>query len=261
MLGHAMRFANDLAGRPAGCPSDLTLDRLHAGELPPEQARALREHAEGCEGCRGRMALRTLGFAAFPEAQPGRLLAGVLAGIEEAPARPWWRLTWLRFGALGAAAAAALVLLAVAFWPPAVERPDPAVRTKGSLGLTVFLKRGDQVVEALSGDAFRAGDRLRFALDLPAAGHVFLVAQDAQGHLEPCHPFGPGAASRPVQAGSTGPLEGAVELDGAPGDEWIHLVHCTRPFGPDELSPGNEPGAVRAPEGCRVASFLLRKTH
>jgi len=205
------------------------------------------------------MALRTQGFAAFPEARPDRLLAGILARLEEPPARPWWSLSWVRFGALGAAAAAALVLLAVAFWSPPPGPQEPVVRAKGSLGLNVFLKRGERVAEALSGDSFQAGDRLRFTLELPVAGHVLLVAQDAQGRLEPCHPFGPGAASRPAQAGSTGPLEGAVELDEAPGDEWIHLVHCPRPFGPDELSPGAGPGAVRAPEGCRVASFLLRK--
>jgi len=250
-----MRFADKLDGRPEGCPSDLTLDRLHAGELPPDRARALREHAEVCEGCRRRMARLSEGFAAFPEADPKRLLAGVLAGLEREPARPWWRLPWLRFAALGAAAAALLVLVATV-WPLAEA---PGLRAKGVLELSVFLKRGDQVLEARSGDTFRPGDRLRFSLALPRDGHVFLVSQDAQGRLSPCFPFGPGSASRPALAGHTGPLEGAVELDEAPGDEWIHLVHCPHPFGPEALAPGAGPGTLKVPEGGQVASFLLRK--
>ena len=51
----------------ADCPSDLQLDRLHAGELGTEAAQQLNAHITGCDACPSRMQARRSGFDAFTD--------------------------------------------------------------------------------------------------------------------------------------------------------------------------------------------------
>src|SRR6185369_9125574 len=76
-------------GRP-GCPSDLQLDRLAAGE----PASAAERHVAGCACCTDRLQQRRLGFAAFPDVDPARIGAAIGRRLaQEPPAgrlRRWW---------------------------------------------------------------------------------------------------------------------------------------------------------------------------
>jgi hypothetical protein len=207
--------------------------------------------------------LREKGFAAFPEADPARMLSRVLAGLETeaTPDRPLpgtrgpW--AWLRWGSLAAAAAAALLLVAVLLQAPPPEE-EPGIRQKGSLGLNVYLRRDGRVQEALTGEEFRAGDQLRFAIEAPAPGFALVVGLEPRGRLYPCYPLDPGAGAQPVPGGVSGPLPGAVELDESPGEERLFLIWCPRPFGPDELRPTG-PAELAVPAECRATHFVLRK--
>ena len=50
-----------------GCPSDLMLDRLHAGELSSRSAQEIEAHVAGCTLCPQRLTQRQAGFTAFPD--------------------------------------------------------------------------------------------------------------------------------------------------------------------------------------------------
>src|SRR5690606_28733233 len=97
------------------------------------------------------------------------------------------------------------------------------VRWKGEkTALHVFRLQDGHAVEALSGDRFEPGDRLRFRIDLTEAGRVAIVGVEPTGRLYRAWPLdGP----PPLMARGEGlELPGAVALDDAPGPETLYLV-------------------------------------
>jgi hypothetical protein len=217
----------------AGCPSDLQLDRLVAGE----PATAAEAHLAGCTVCARRMEQRRLGFAAFPAARP----QAIWAAIQRRPAPRRW-ITWRWPAALTTLAAAAVLLL--------VLRPRDEVRAKGGLGLHVHRLRDGVSQEAASGERFAAGDRLRFVVDLPERGYLSIVGVEATGRSYQAWPRA-GEAPRLFPAGAGQLLGGAVALDGSTGRELLTLVHCR--------SSAAACTPPRCPPGCTATSFALDK--
>ena len=274
---------------PPGCPSELELDQLHLGELDAGEAETLRAHVDACDGCVERLALRAEGLDAFPQLDANAIVARLhseLAGTETPPevervvresigaapsrassaTQSGWSRFWerLRAGwvpaALSAAAAAALVLVIARPWAGGPDPDGPGdIRLKGAAKLFVFYERAGQVEEALSGAVLAPGDRLRFHVDLPKGGHLMVVGVEASRALYPCYPSDGGRASLPAGAGDGQELPGAVRLDAAPGEEWLHLVLCEAPFALDDVSVPAQTGGLTLPEGCVSTPFQLRK--
>ncbi|MFT7621895.1 MAG: hypothetical protein ACI9WU_001060 [Myxococcota bacterium] len=234
-------------------PSDLMLDRLHAGELDPIQARALRQAAADDPELAGRIAARQAGWADHAEVDSGALFAAIEARIPHAEPEavaggiPWWQqaVNWLMTPQGGGLTLglAALVAVVVTSRPDAVQPPAPdiagpdIVRSKGGLQLRVFVKRAGDVTEMASGERFAEGDTLRFVIDLPRDGHVLVIHTDAQNSKVAAWPLG-AEASQSLTAGRERELTGSVALDGAAGSEKLTLVRCDAPFAPAAIPPG-----------------------
>lgn len=239
------------------CPSDWRLDQLHAGELAASEAGATRQHLAGCQTCTARMAERTAGFNAISEVDPRVMLARIRAGVDSR-ARPSLldRLrSWGR-GLLAPVALAATAGIAV-FIATSNEQSGPDTRMKGGLALHVFRLAGDHAEEALSGDRFAPGDRLRFSVDLPTEGHVSVLGIEAGGTLYTAWPLEPGMQTRFAAVNGI-ELPGAVVLDEQPGRETLYLVHCPLQVGTPACTPSTG-GKPSCPQGCAMTAFVLDK--
>ncbi|HZI14521.1 MAG TPA: hypothetical protein VE153_29405 [Myxococcus sp.] len=241
-------FSSLREGRP-DCPSDFTLDRLHAGELPSQAAAEAERHVAGCAECGARMAGRRAGFDGLEGVDPRAMLARIRSGLDRPPSL----LERLRrfMAPLAVAATAAVALLVF-------THEAPGTRLKGPLGLRVFRLAGEHAEEMVSGAAFAPGDRLRFTVDLPGGGHVAVLGVEASGALYTAWPLEAGATTR-FEAGSGLELPGAVALDAQPGRETLYLVHCPLEVGPPRCASRGAGSAPECPEGCATTSFLLEK--
>lgn len=249
-------FLSLRAGGP-GCPSDLTLDRLHAGELLRDQAQRTTEHVAGCSACQARMAERRAGFDGLEGVDARVMLGRIRSGLEKPvsfPERLWAMLRRLSIP-LTVVATAAVVLLLVR---PGQEIEAPGTRLKGSDVLHVFRLRGDHAEEVLSGDPFAPGDRLRFAVDLGKEGYVKVLGVEAAGALYTAWPLDSGVQTR-MAAGLGIELPGAVALDAQPGRETLYLVHCPLAVGPPACTSAGPEARPACPEQCTLTPFVLRK--
>ncbi len=245
----------------AGCPSDLELDRWHAKELPPARAQALEAHAANCSDCQARVAQRDQGFAALAAAAKDpaqgallderRVLAGIRRRLDETPARRSMsaRRWTLIAGLLACAAAFALVMLP--------RRGDDEIRAKGGLALHVFREVNGRAAEAMSGDSFQAGDRLRFVVDLPRDGDVRVLGVEAAGALYTAWPLDSMRSTR-LARGSSVALPDAVTLDGSRGRETLYLALCPTRDALDacHATPAGKPSCGAE---CELSPFVLEK--
>jgi hypothetical protein len=241
------------------CPSEVMLHRLRAGELTGEQAQATQRHVGGCEDCKARLERLAAGFAAFPEADPIRMMAAIRRGVDAQPPRlaARWRL-WLRSALVPLAAVAAALILVVALRPGDSPHP-PGLRAKGGPLLHVFRLKDGAAVEALSGERFTPGESLQLTVDVPADSLVRVIGIEAGGTLYPIWPQGGGEAFAPMKAGSGQRIPGALTLDETPGPEHFHVIACApRAVPPSCRSHGaSDPPACS--EGCQSSAFILRK--
>lgn len=249
-------FTTLRAGRP-DCPSDLALDRLHAGELSDDAATTLRTHVDGCTDCTARLAERTAGFDALPGVDGRKLLAHVRRRADE-PSGFLEKLRRFLMPLTLVAAAGVVVLVLRPAGDPTVE--EATVRGKGGLVLHVFRNTGDHVEELLSGDPFRPGDRLRFTVDLPSEGEVAVYGVDPSGARYDVWPLAHDVATR-LGAGPGQELPGAVALDGTPGDETFVLVQCDPSAGAPrcETVRSGTSTVLSCQPGCRTSPFRVAK--
>lgn len=248
---------NNLRKTGPECLSDWMLDRLHAGETSESETHAARQHIAGCETCTARMAEREAGFNAIRDVDPRVMLARIRAGVDSR-ARPslFERIRTWRRGLLApvALAAAAMVVFVIA---NGTGQTGGDTRIKGGLALHVFRLSGDHANEALSGDRFAPGDRLRFTVDLPAEGHVSVLGVEAGGALYTAWPLEPGVQTR-FAAGNGIELPGAVALDEQLGQETLYLVHCPLQVGTPVCTSGSG-GKPSCPKSCAMTAFVLDK--
>ncbi len=258
----AQRFDHIRSGGE-GCPSDLMLDRLYAGELPPSAAKELQAHVAKCEQCPQRMAARQAGFDAFPDVDPRPLLAGIhrrIGAEQESKARRFSLAKLLTILAPVSAAAAVAVFLMIGR-STHTDQPDRAMtREKGGLALHVFRQVGDGASEVISGDTFRPGDRIRFVVDLDRPGLINVLGVESGGALYVAWPQGQGG-SVSYGEGKGQALPGAVVLDDSVGRETLYLVSCPQSVGTPAARCKSVDAATQpsCPTGCAQSVFVLNK--
>ncbi|WP_437964604.1 zf-HC2 domain-containing protein [Sorangium sp. So ce260] len=258
--------------RPEGCPSDLRLDRLLAGELDPAEQQATRAHLDGCARCARRFAEIEAGRAAFLADPPP--LRAPAAPRTAAPAVRRLRARAL-FPAVTAALGAAAVLAAGLFVdpppaPPAPPRGDdrgaglaPAeqgARTKGGGGrIGFYVARGEVVVPGGPGEVVHPNDRLQFTYSTADAGYFALLGVD--GARKGSIYFPAGGVAAQIQPGEEVPLPSSVVLDETLGAEVLYGLFCDAPVALEPLRAALEsaPDLPPAPAGCRVDSVSLDK--
>jgi len=185
--------------------SELSIDRLLAGELRDADAAAMRDHAQACKAC-------------------GDRLADAIAVQREwrgaAPALPIARPRRYYMAALGALAAALAVVLA---WPRAEV---PAERTKGGAMAGFYVAHGGDVRLGGVDDTVTPGDRLQWFTTSSAPAWFALTSTDALGrtsvYVEP----------RVIEPGRERLLPLSLELDGALGRETLTAIFCPQRFEP-----------------------------
>lgn len=235
-------------------PSDLTLDRLNMGLLSPEEAQRVEAQLRDGGPSAERYAAIQQGFAAFPDFDERPVLARVRPERRRQP----WIIGVLTFGA----AAAAVALFALRPSPPPGDPglSSPGVRTKGAAALRIYRKpAGGEATEVLSGSLFAAGDRIRFSVDVPSPGPIAIYGWDGSSAPYLAWPAPGQDAQRP--AGEDQLLDGAAELDDAPGPEHLFLVHCP---GQPRVERCQAAGAsleegLACADACTISRFVITK--
>lgn len=141
--------------------SELSIDRLLAGELPPGDVAAMRDHASACERC-------------------GLLLADALAAKREVLPRlplPRRRTPYVA----AAVAALAAGALAIVSWP----RSAPMVRTKGTPVLGFYVSHEGRVRLGQAHEAIEHGDAIELYTTSEAPKWVAVVGADHTVYLPP----------------------------------------------------------------------------
>ncbi|WP_163989035.1 DUF4384 domain-containing protein [Pyxidicoccus caerfyrddinensis] len=239
------------------CPPAAVLEALSAGEPTPD---ATRDHVKSCAACSAQLDALTGGREAFLKARPADRFLRQLERREATAARA--PAPWRRFLPVLAAVVPALVLVLV-LGPKLIE-DNPGVTWKGEAFRVVAARPGAEPTPLAPDSVVKAGDRLRFAYESPEAGHLLVLELDGRGGASVFHPFN-GTTSAPLAAVQRDFLPGSVELDDAPGAEWLFAVFSPRPLQATPLLAQLREQAGRAEptltcDGCRVSSLRLRKT-
>jgi len=213
----------DLSARPDPCLSDLTLDRLLAGELDDPAVRGQRDivraHLAACPSCQQRRAEIEAQPALAPDPELRRSL----------PRRPGsgWRLPLL--AAMSVVAAAAAVVLFARPRPHGAP-PEPATtRIKGGeFGFEVVFKsksdgRGGTVLPHVP---LHPGDVIGFRVRSRSGGYLAIVSVDGAGVVSSYLP-GP-AGAMPLLPPGAQTVEGGVSLDAVAGRETLVAVLCAQ---------------------------------
>lgn len=256
--------------RAPGCASDLDLDELLSGDLDGQTKDArLRAHIATCAGCRDRLAA----FAAVLPPDPARILPRVAAAGAGAAARPARR----RFAAVSAAVAfAAAAAIALVVWPgrgPTPGEGGETERTKGTVALTVYVKRAGGnagTIDTIAREGtLHPGDEMRFAFASARPGYVVVLGIDAAPSVTIYAPAAPGLGAIRVAGTGDAALPGSIVADATPGTERIVALLCATEPDREALraraaaaltAAGGKPDRVSAlGTGCLESSVLVRK--
>ncbi len=232
--------------------SELAIDRMLAGELPPADAEAMRDHAASCARC-------------------GELLADALdvqrafaaeVGTDGHCARPWARavdrprLELPRphrrhtIAIVSATTALAAGLLLGLSWPHAPESAVNApamVRTKGKPAIGFYVKHGADVRRGADRERVMPNDDIEFVTTTSAPAWFAAISDDAAGTRSVY------ASPQPVQPGPDRLVPAAITLDDTLGAEVVHGVFCPQYFDPHVIDP------YAPPDTCTVDHFTLVK--
>lgn len=210
----------------------LELEQWALGMLDPERTAALNRARQADPDLDQRMQRIKVEVDDASENMPMLRLP-----VEEDAPEPWW--AWLfKPSALvvaGLTAAIALIVIVPNLNPdPAV---DPGDRIRGMqpiapIEVTVHRIRNGATAEAGATIRAREGDRIQYAVSMPASGYFAVYNLQDNGDLQPY------MASRPVRAKEE--VASAVILDDYPGSERIFFLFSLR-----EITPEAVAGAVQ----------------
>jgi hypothetical protein len=238
---------------------DWQLERYRLGELPPDEAEALREALATDAVVRERLAwleesdreiLATHPPAEMVEAIRARAAAAAPSSV----LRPAWRPPLL-----AAMAALGLVLVggsAVLLRGPRGDGGTKETRVKGLTPRLFVYRKGASAAELLaSGSVAHENDVVQLAYQ--AAGRRFgaIVSVDGRGvvtrHL-------PATGNQPLKLrpGAAVALDQAYRLDDAPGFERFYLVTADAPFPVDAVVAA----AAKAPERLDLPPSIEQQT-
>jgi len=198
--------------RRPGCPTDLELEALLAGERGTARH---REHAGRCPECAARLAWMRQAGRVFEEQVLPRTWPRVEPRLPQRGrrGRPGWLLVPLAF----ASAAAALLLLAP-------RPPGGYVGAKSGGGaMEIYLSRGGAGQRVGDGAVVHPGEGLRFVVRAPGRLAMVLTV-DARGRVSRLVPA-PGAEPPPAD----GLLPGGAVLDEVLGPERVFAVFLDDP--------------------------------
>ena len=206
-------------------PSEWTLRRLHAGELPGLETQQAQTHVSSCAECHEVMKGFEANQARFEAEVPfERFAAGVERALHEpsaAPSRPQFK----RF----LFAVAATVLVMVAFQPLLSPSP-PLNRLKGGASAELRIGGEGPQREVLPGDTgeLRPGERVRLGYVAGSYRYVMAVSVDETGEVSEL--YSERGMSLPVEAGAEGHwLPESVRFTGS-GHERVVLVLSEKPL-------------------------------
>jgi hypothetical protein len=224
--------------------SDLTWDRLHAGELASALAERAREHAAICRSCEARRTALEDAHRRFAASAPRLRMAR--------SARP--AMVWRVIGPVFAAAAVLTVLV----WFGGDERGG--TRTKGGFVVTAFAGRDGDAVPLGAGDPVFPGERLQLSYSAASAGHLAVIAIDGAERVGVYFPAD-GSTTWPAAAGHRIALPASTELDHVLGNERLWIVFCDRSMAlaPLVAQLAAHGIAAQPPAGCEVQRLQFAK--
>lgn len=252
----------DLDGTlPEGCLSDLSIDRLLAGELRDDSEAAA--HLRGCAGCAARRDAIRADAEIFRAERIGATPR--LTVVPGGAADRGERSRWMRRVAPALALAASVAVVAVML-PSGSPPPAEGFAVKGGGTLALIARTADGKVDRiLPGDPLAPGDAVRFEVKAAEPARVWVVGMDAAGAVTVY------VEDAAVQGGPALVLPGSVVLDDTLGVERIVALFC-----PERLEKAAVIAAGRAAlaqaggdparemtvelEGCTQSSILVRKT-
>lgn len=252
-------------------PSRFALSRFAASEGSPAERESIQDHLASCPECAQVLAELEEFQTAFHGAHDrAAFLASLRAkALEPEPERkPWWA-GWFRPAmALGAAAAAVLIVLLVVR-PFAGPEPDAdQIRIKSdALALGFLVMEQGRPVIAAPDRVVHPGDRIQFRISAPRGGFVHVVGVDQAGKVSVYYPR-PAETVEPYPGGSGRPVPGSVILDATLGRERVFALICERPLGRDRLAERVRAAATdpriwldrdRLPVACIQTSLVLVK--
>ena len=228
------------------CPSELKLDLMYHGELTEAEAATVRAQIASCVGCQARWQARYTHEPGFASLDHEAIIDGIARKAGSGRGVGQLKRASIAF-AIAATAAVVFVNM-----PSDVT----SIRTKGP-EFRVYREREGTVVRMSSGDRFRDGDRIRFAVPTRGLPEVMIVSYETDGKRSMYYPVR-GKRSAVAHIELDGALPGAIRLDDYVGEEWLFIVRCPRAFNIDDLQ-WNRYDALTVPAGCRSTPFLLVK--
>jgi hypothetical protein len=212
-------------------PSEWTLRRLHAGELPASEATRARTHAAECEQCGAVLRAAEQTQSEFEAALPfERFEEGVKRAEEKARKQEQARRGSAQRWMGPVVALAATVLLVVAARPLLTENTVPGVRTKGGAVAELRIGGGEGSQRMARTDApepLAPGERVRIGYTPDARRYVLALSIDSAGEVTPLYPET--GASLPVEPGAgTHWLPDSIEFTGS-GAERVVVVLSDAP--------------------------------
>jgi hypothetical protein len=220
--------------------SELAIDKLLAGEIPPADQALVRDHVGGCTRCKAAVDDAVAAKHAFAGEMPPLLLP---TQIRSARAARTARTAWLAAPVLVAAAVLGLVLI----WPPAPDKAEPGqqpepvetVRTKGSSIAGLYVSHAGVVRQGANAEVVMPGDRLAFVTTTTKPLWFSVVTVDATGmrstYVKPTK----------IEPGRERELPLSIELDDALGVETVTAMFCD--------------GEIEVPGTCTSEKFTLTK--
>jgi hypothetical protein len=207
--------------------SEWTLRRLHAGELPANEAEQARTHAAGCEQCGAVLHQAGETQRQFEAEVPfERFEAGVRRAEEKARKQELARRGSSQRWVAPLVALAATVLLVVAVRPLIAGDTVPGVRTKGSAVAELRIGGGEGSQRMAGLDApepLAPGERVRLGYTPDARRYVLALSVDSAGQVTPLYPEA--GQSLPVEPGAgTHWLPDSIEFTGSGAERVVVLL-------------------------------------
>lgn len=222
------------------CLSSLELDRHAADDLSVEERQTVEGHLESCVRCALRREVMLADRAAFLQ----RL--------------PTWDAVQARRTPRKAAAVGVVLLTAAAAVLLAVSPGELlGVRSKGGPQLGAYIKRGERVTRAQSGDLVQPGDWLRLTYTSAKPRHFAVLHRDARS----ANIYFPQSdVAVKMEAGRDVALSFGIRLDSEPGEEQLYGLFCDEAVALEPLRAALQlNGQVPSSAHCQVDTLTLFK--